>query len=77
MPKGNGISFKIASVSKKYKKEGGKNMVFGLFKRKDPVCGMKETSGKGVEKNGNWFCSDSCEKKYSDKKTAPKSCCSN
>lgn len=35
-------------------------MVFGLFKRKDPVCGMKEEKGKGLEHEGNWFCSKHC-----------------
>ena len=39
-------------------------MVFGLFKRKDPICGMKEEAGKGIEKHGKWFCAESCLKKY-------------
>ncbi|MBI2498797.1 YHS domain-containing protein [Candidatus Woesearchaeota archaeon] len=38
--------------------------MFGLFKRKDPICGMKEEKGKGIENNGNWFCSNSCSEKY-------------
>ena len=39
-------------------------MAFGLFKKTDPVCGMKEEKGKGIEKDGNWFCSASCLKQY-------------
>ena len=38
--------------------------MFGLFARKDPVCGMKEEKGKGVEKSGKWFCSEQCSKGY-------------
>jgi len=51
-------------------------MVFGLFKRKDPVCGMKEEKGKGTEKNGKWFCSEHCVNKYLGKPSTGKSCCS-
>ncbi|MBR9699331.1 YHS domain-containing protein [Candidatus Woesearchaeota archaeon] len=39
-------------------------MVFGLFKRKDPVCGMKEEKGKGLEKHEKWFCSQDCMSKF-------------
>ncbi len=39
-------------------------MVFGLFKRKDPICGMKEEKGKGIEKDGKWFCSNNCVNKF-------------
>jgi len=51
-------------------------MVFRLFKRKDPVCGMKEEKGEGIEKEGKWFCSDGCAKKYKSTPPAGKSCCS-
>jgi len=34
------------------------------FKRKDPVCGMKEEKGKGMEKYGKWFCSNKCVKDF-------------
>ena len=27
---------------------------------KDPVCGMKEEKGKGITKEGNWFCCNEC-----------------
>jgi len=56
-------------------------MVFGLFKKKDPVCGMKEEKGKGFidEKTGNWFCSQDCKKEFDKRPIAkePKkgSCC--
>ena len=53
-------------------------MVFGLFKRKDPVCGMKEEKGKGVEEEGKWFCSEHCLSEFtkSVKKLNKKgSCC--
>ncbi len=39
-------------------------MVFGLFKRKDPICGMKEEKGKGIEKHGKWFCAENCVNEY-------------
>ncbi|MBI4454143.1 hypothetical protein HY636_05865 [Candidatus Woesearchaeota archaeon] len=39
-------------------------MVFGLFKKKDPICGMKEETGKGFNKHGKWFCSENCVKEY-------------
>ncbi len=54
---------------------GGNSMVFGLFKRKDPVCGMKEEKGKGIEKEGKWFCADACAKKYSEGQKKSGSCC--
>ena len=38
--------------------------MFGIFSKKDPVCGMKEEKGKGVSSNGKWFCSNNCLKKY-------------
>jgi len=54
--------------------------MFG-FKRKDPICGMKEEKGKGFEKYGKWFCNENCVKKYeaaikeSDKAAKKGSCC--
>jgi len=38
-----------------------------LFKRKDPVCGMKEEKGKGVEQNGKWLCSNRCAEEFETK----------
>lgn len=35
--------------------------MFGLFKRKDPICGMKEEKGKGLEFDNKWFCSENCK----------------
>lgn len=55
-------------------------MVFGLFKRKDPICGMKEEKGKGFVEMGHWFCSQSCKDEFykkikkQEKKGKP-SCC--
>ena len=37
-------------------------MKFNLFKKIDPVCGMKEEKGNGVEAEGKWFCSNNCMK---------------
>ena len=34
------------------------------FKKTDPVCGMKQEKGKGIEKGGNWFCSKNCLEKF-------------
>ena len=48
-------------------------MVWGLFTKKDPVCGMKEKKGTGIEKAGNWFCSERCEKEFSKKQGAHQS----
>ncbi len=42
-------------------------MVFGLFKKKDPICGMKQEKGKGIEMYGNWFCNESCLRAYEKK----------
>ncbi len=54
-------------------------MAFGLFKKKDPICGMKEEKGKGLTKDGNWFCSESCLNKYEKgkgtNKEKSKGCC--
>ena len=42
--------------------------MFGLFTKKDPVCGMKEEKGKGTEKDGKWFCSEGCKDQYAKAK---------
>ena len=47
-------------------------MVFGLFKKKDPICGMKETKGKGMYQEGNWFCSKSCLDQFNKAKKEAK-----
>jgi len=39
-------------------------MVFGLFRKKDPVCGMKEEKGKGLHAHDNWFCNKQCLEQY-------------
>ena len=61
------------------KNKEARRMVFGLFKKKDPICGMKQEKGKGTEKHGKWFCSDNCLKKYEDavkdSEKETKSCC--
>jgi YHS domain-containing protein len=53
-------------------------IVLGLFKKKDPVCGMTEEKGKGIKSESNWFCSEKCkidyEKKVKSMKEVP-SCC--
>ncbi len=49
-----------------------------FFKRKDPVCGMKEEKGKGIEKNNKWFCSVKCVKEYEKNNVSKQkggSCC--
>ncbi len=38
--------------------------MLNLFKKKDPICGMKEEKGKGINKHGKWFCSNDCLNKY-------------
>ena len=38
--------------------------MFGLFKKKDPICGMKQEKGRGIEKHNKWFCSQNCIYKY-------------
>jgi len=50
-------------------------MVFNLFKKKDPICGMKEEKGKGIEKHGKWFCGQSCLKAYEKGTKNKQSCC--
>ncbi len=53
--------------------------MFGLFKKRDPICGMKEEKGKGIEEHGMWFCSNKCldeyEKELHAKKSKKGSCC--
>ncbi len=36
------------------------------FKRKDPVCGMKEDKGEGISDaaTGKWFCSENCRTSF-------------
>jgi len=50
---------------------------FNLFKKTDPVCGMKKENGKGITKDNNWFCSQNCLKQYENKTKAVKvdKCC--
>jgi YHS domain-containing protein len=52
-------------------------MILGLFKKTDPVCGMKEEKDKGIEKNGKWFCSAKCVKEFEkkEKKEDEEKCC--
>ena len=57
-------------------------MQFGIFKKKDPICGMKEEKGKGIKDKENWFCSERCKKEYEQKikqhhkeSNKVKSCC--
>ena len=53
-------------------------MAFNWFKRKDPMCGMREEKGKGTEKDGNWFCSEKCVKEFvknNSTKHKGSSCC--
>ena len=47
-----------------------------LFKKKC-ICGMKEESGKGIEREGRWFCCESCliEYKNGEKKQGGCCCC--
>lgn len=54
-------------------------MLFGLIKRKDPMCGMKEEKGTGIEQHGKWFCNANCVKEYEkqmkENKMQHKDCC--
>jgi len=55
-------------------------MVFGLFKKTDPICGMKQEKGKGIvdEKTGKWFCSKQCKDEFDKamkKQGEIRSCC--
>ncbi len=48
------------------------------FKKKCPMCNMKEEENKGVKDNGNWFCSQEHLKQYKSKdknKSKKHSCC--
>lgn len=48
--------------------------MFGLFKKKDPICGMVEEKGKGFIKYDKWFCNERCLKDYERKMKSSKSC---
>ena len=53
--------------------------MFSLFKKRDPVCGMKEENNEGIKTEGEWFCSKACLEKYKGlKKNSEKHdcCCS-
>jgi len=51
-------------------------MVFDFLKKTDPICGMKEKNGRGLNKDGKWFCNNSCLKKYESEEHHKKgSCC--
>ncbi len=58
-------------------------MVFGIFKKKDPICGMKQEKGKGFVDNetGNWFCGKHCKDEFDkgikaqEKRMQKPSCC--
>jgi len=54
-------------------------MFFGLIKRKDPICGMKESEDSGTRKFGLWFCSSKCLEEYSKQREVHRkkdhSCC--
>ncbi|NOZ81345.1 MAG: hypothetical protein GXP63_06770 [DPANN group archaeon] len=39
-------------------------MLFGMFRKTDPICGMKEEKGKGIHKDGNWFCNQTCIEEF-------------
>jgi len=46
-----------------------------LFKKKDPVCGMKEEKGKGQNIYGKWFCSKNCIDKFEKNMPKSRGCC--
>ncbi|MBC8500773.1 MAG: hypothetical protein ISS25_00110 [Nanoarchaeota archaeon] len=56
-------------------------MVFGLFSKTDPICGMKEEKGKGTYKHNKWFCHENCLKEFekgmhkAEKKHSGHDCC--
>lgn len=47
-------------------------MVFGLFKKKDPICGMKQEKEKGFvdDTSGHWFCSQNCKSEFDSRMNA-------
>lgn len=53
----------------------------GLFKKVDPICGMKEKKGTGIydKDTKNWFCSEECKTKFYEKmkkaNSKPMGCC--
>jgi YHS domain-containing protein len=50
----------------------------GLFKKKDPVCGMKEIRKEGITKHNKWFCSNTCLTQFENarkKDTKTRGCC--
>ncbi len=56
-------------------------MAFSIFKKTDPVCGMKQEKEKGfIDKETNhWFCSQQCKQEFykKRKKRTQRSCCGN
>lgn len=48
------------------------------FKKKDPICGMKQKRNNGIEESGQWFCSQNCLGEYKTllkKQSKKRSCC--
>lgn len=41
-----------------------KNMISNTPLTRDPICGREQESGKGVQKEGRWYCSDRCLREY-------------
>ncbi len=41
---------------------GETKMIWNKNLTRDPICGMKQTPNKGIEKDSKWFCSDKCLK---------------
>ncbi len=41
-----------------------------LFGRRDPICGMKEAKGHGIDAYSQWFCSKECKEKYEEEQAA-------
>ena len=64
----------LKSIFKFWKNRDGKKPICVST---DPVCGMKQEKGKGIEKGGNWFCSKNCLEKFEKglKKMDKGGCC--
>lgn len=51
-------------------KFGEVDKMLGLFKKTDPVCGMKQEKDKGILDEKNWFCSERCKDEFDQAKAA-------
>ncbi|MBI2103096.1 hypothetical protein HYT55_04605 [Candidatus Woesearchaeota archaeon] len=44
-------------------------MISNQWLTRDPICGKEQEPGKGIEKEGRWYCSERCVKEHDFRRT--------